>query len=81
MSLKKNRIKLRDKYQEYKCTRYCILCGCYHNAMIFHRVVDSISIHNVIRKAYSWNSVLRAILDTTIPVCPDCHSLLHEGDE
>lgn len=80
MSRKKNREKLRNWYTEFKNSHYCVWCGSVHN-IHFHRIEDGISIHDLVRKTFSINTVKTNIKERTVPLCEECHTLMKKQEE
>jgi len=83
MLKKEKRIKIREKYKEYKCKQYCVICGRYNSndsPITFHRIEDGLSMHDFLRKTFSWNAVLRE-LQRTIPLYKECHEFVHSEDD
>jgi hypothetical protein len=80
MSRKKQKAKLFRWYEEFKYSHYCVLCGSFHD-IHFHRVEDGISIHDLMRKTFSINTVKQTISERTVPLCRDCLVLMKKQEE
>ena len=75
--------KKNNKMQldEYKKTKYCILCGASGTNcnLELHRVEDVIKVHDAVRSFLKWEKVMD-IIKCCIPLCHDCHKYIDSGE-
>ena len=64
---------------EYRKLCHCKLCGD-TSKIEFHRVEDVIKLHDAVRKYTNIHKVI-SVIESCIPVCPECHKMLEDGVE
>lgn len=74
----KNRIRVL--WIEYKAKQRCSHCGMQHPAVIdFHHIIkeNKKSVNELIKKRSSLRAAIREAEEKCIPLCSNCHRILH----
>ena len=79
----KNKRMYRQKWLEYKTSLSCVHCGAQHPAIIdFHHIIrdeNKRSVNRLIANG-AYNAVFEEI-KKCIPLCANCHRILHWDEE
>lgn len=72
--------RVRRLWNEYKAKQKCSHCGLQHPAVIdFHHVIKEgkKSVNDLIKRNYSLKAAIREAEEKCIPLCSNCHRILH----
>jgi citrate lyase alpha subunit len=75
-----NKWAVREKWTQYKATKSCFRCGFSHPAVIdFHHVIKEgkRSVNKLLSKHNSLKAAIREAEEKCIPLCSNCHRILH----
>jgi len=80
---KPRRLKIRNKYKEYKKTLSCYICGFSdYRALQFHHIDSSNKNFNIacaVNGSHGWETVLEEIKKCKV-LCANCHQIEHYKD-
>lgn len=83
-SIAKNKREKRQEWMDYKASQKCSHCGTQHPAIIdFHHVIrdkTKQSVNKLVKNG-RWAAAKREAETKCIPLCANCHRILHWGEE
>jgi hypothetical protein len=83
-SIAKKKREKRQEWMDYKASQKCSHCGTQHPAIIdFHHVIRDKAKQSVNKLVNNgrWAAAKREAETKCIPLCANCHRILHWGEE